>query len=70
MPNIPLIGWALTRILLFINTNQKYQPAIRNLSSAFLFTWAYLEITQGVNYFRRTAGAVVMVLVLIGILKS
>jgi hypothetical protein len=31
-----------------------------NLSTAFLFTWAYLEITQGASYFRRVLGAVVL----------
>jgi hypothetical protein len=32
-----------------------------HLSRAILVTWAYLEITDGVNYFRRLLGTIVMI---------
>jgi len=33
------------------------------LGSAFLFTWAYLEITSGVTYFRRLLGVAAIAIV-------
>jgi hypothetical protein len=40
-----------------------------SLSAAFLFTWAYLEITEGASYFRRALGAVVLASVLMSFLR-
>lgn len=57
-PNIPLIGWALFRVLSFFSDSQKHGFSL--VADAFLFLWAYLEITQGVNYFRRTLGVIVI----------
>ena len=59
-PNIWLIVWAaLDFASLFFN------GAVSNvlwyLGSASLIIWALLEVFQGVNYFRRTLGAVVLI---------
>lgn len=60
-PNGPLIGW----LVLWPASALVALPSVHNFlaffSAAFLFTWAYLELTQGVNYFRRTLGAIVMI---------
>lgn len=62
-PNSPLIGWALFTILAWIW--KSHQVGIYNLfgilAFGFIFTWAWLEITSGVNWFRRTLGIVVLI---------
>lgn len=65
-PNLPFVGWFLFTILGRLPFDGATSTALGNIGRAFLFTWAYLEITDGVNYFRRLLGAVVMVAVLVG----
>lgn len=68
-PNIPLLGWLVFKILsLFIKT-ESIKSGCVNLSMAFLFTWAYLEITSGASYFRRLLGITVMIALVIGYSK-
>jgi len=55
--NPPIVAWF---ILTVINYGV-HSPAIAWLATAFLFTWAFLELYQGVNYFRRLLGLVVFV---------
>jgi len=62
-PNLPLIGWIIFTILKLIFSG--YQPKLYYLFSllsfGFIFTWAWLEITSGVNYFRRVLGLIVLI---------
>ncbi|MEY9855890.1 hypothetical protein ABH935_001494 [Catenulispora sp. GAS73] len=62
-PNLPLIGWLVFAALAGISGGGHWRSAAEFVSSAFLFTWAYLELTQGVNYFRRLLGLAVLVVV-------
>lgn len=55
--NPPILGWF---ILTVINYGV-HSLAIAWLATAFLFTWAFLELYQGVNYFRRLLGLIVFV---------
>ena len=64
-PNIPLTGWAVCKVLAFF-INGQLGLGFSLLSSAFIFTWAYLELTKGVNYFRKVIGALVLTSLLIG----
>ncbi|QQS19876.1 hypothetical protein IPL85_00190 [Candidatus Saccharibacteria bacterium] len=59
-PNIPLYGWIAFKVLSMLVPAGHLRVGMEQLSSAFLFTWAYLEITNGVNYFRRLLGVIVM----------
>ncbi len=68
-PNIPLYGWVVFKILSMIIDKPTWKFGFQNLSTAFLFTWAFLELTQGVNYFRRLLGLVVLAALIIGIFK-
>jgi len=65
-PNSPLIGFILFTVLGYVWSSN--QPKIHNLfeilSFGFIFTWAWLEITDGVNYFRRTLGIIILIVVL------
>ena len=59
MPNPPLIAWLSSLPLgwLLSGTSEKFVSVIGH---GALFTWAWLELFQGVNYFRRALGAVVL----------
>ena len=64
MPNSPLIAWFILTILdLIWSSNQpKIHSLFGLLSFGFIFTWAWLEITAGVNYFRSTLGLLVLMI--------
>jgi hypothetical protein len=65
-PNLPLIVWIVTSLLALIFTSGKINTVLDVLANGSLFTWAWLELFQGVNYFRRALGLAV----LIGIITS
>jgi hypothetical protein len=60
VPNIPLAGWMVFKLLSVLVESPSIKSGFENLSTAFLFTWAYLEIVSGKSYFRRALGVVVM----------
>lgn len=64
-PNIPLIGWFLFEILSRINLFSRFSDFFSLLSLGFLFTWGYLELFHGVNYFRRLVGLLGLIYVII-----
>ncbi|UKP01289.1 hypothetical protein [Nostoc sp. UHCC 0870] len=66
MPNLPLIVWIVTSVLALIFTPGKINTVLEVVANGSLFTWAWMELFQGVNYFRRLLGLVV----LIGIIAS
>lgn len=65
VPNVPLIGWIVFSILTQINILQEYSTGFSMLSRAFLFVWSYLELTEGVNSFRKILGLGVMCVLLV-----
>lgn len=68
-PNWPLWTWlALTLISLF--TKGRVADGISWIADAALAYWAVLEITEGVNYFRRILGVAVLLFVIAGVLKN
>lgn len=60
-PNVPLVGWGLFIISTHILHTASWQQLASYMSFGFIFTWAWLELTVGVNYFRRTLGLVILV---------
>lgn len=60
-PNLPLIVWIVTSLLALIFTSGEINTVLEVLANGSLFTWAWLELFQGVNYFRRTLGLVVLI---------
>lgn len=69
-PNVPLWGWIIFKVLGLIDTTPALRSGFGKISTAFIFTWAFLEIADGDNYFRRLLGAVVMLLIIIGFFSS
>jgi hypothetical protein len=58
-PNLPLYGWIVFKLIGLVVSKGRHKDGCEQLAMAFLFAWALLEITQGVNYFRRFLGLVV-----------
>jgi hypothetical protein len=56
MPNPPLIAWIAASLLQLLFPSGKAHLGLDLLAFGSLFTWAWLELFDGVNYFRRTLG--------------
>jgi hypothetical protein len=63
-PNIPLVGWMVITAASFFIQASPWHNFLGYVSFGFLFTWAWLEITQGKSNFRRTFGAIVLLVTL------
>ncbi|WGV28979.1 hypothetical protein [Halotia branconii] len=61
MPNPPLILWIVASLLTLVFTSGKINVVLDVLANGSLFTWAWLELFQGVNYFRRALGLAVFI---------
>ncbi len=59
MPNLPIIIWIAASLLKLIFTTGKIYTGLDLLAFGSLFTWAWQELFQGVNYFRRALGLLV-----------
>jgi len=57
-PNPVIIGWAIFALASRLTHSQ----LLAWVGTALLLTWALMEIFQGVSYFRRTLGLVVLAL--------
>ena len=65
-----MIGWLLAAIGGRLVPDGTTSTGLGHIGHAFLFTWAYLEITDGANYFRRLLGTAVMVALVVGYLTG
>lgn len=63
-PNLPIVVWLAATLLNLIPTTDNIHTGLDALAFGSLFTWAWLELFQGVNYFRRTLGLIVLLLVI------
>ncbi len=61
MPNLPLIVWIAASLLRLIFTTGKVSIGLEAIAFGSLFTWAWEELFQGVNYFRRALGLLVLI---------
>ncbi|MEA5579818.1 hypothetical protein VB620_00505 [Nodularia harveyana UHCC-0300] len=61
MPNPPLILWIVASLLTLVFTSGKINTVLDVLANGSLFTWAWMELFQGVNYFRRALGLAVFI---------
>jgi len=65
LPNLTIILWLATTLLKLVFNSGKVGSLLDILSFGFLFTWAWEELTEGVNYFRRGLGAVVLLAMIV-----
>lgn len=61
MPNLPLLVGLAATILQFILPSGRLQTGADLVAFGALFTWAWQELFEGVNYFRRSLGLIVLV---------
>ena len=64
MPNLPLLVGLTATVLQFVLPSGKIHTALDLIAFGALFTWAWQELFEGVNYFRRALGLVVLVTML------
>ena len=61
IPNLPILVWVGAVLLkLFFTSGQTYL-LLDTIAFGVLFTWAWEELFQGVNYFRRGLGLLVLI---------
>jgi len=60
-PNLPITVGLTATLLKLIFTTGKINAGLDLLAFGALFTWAWEELFEGVNYFRRALGLVVLV---------
>ena len=69
MPNLPLSVGIVASLLTLILTTGKINLGLELVAFGSLFTWAWEELFQGVNYFRRALGLIVLVGLIAGKLQ-
>ncbi len=69
MPNRSLIFALIFWIIAELVKNTGYYNMLKSGFFVMLAYWAYLEITDGVTYFRKTLGFVVAIYVIISMYK-
>ncbi|MBW4516134.1 MAG: hypothetical protein KME11_13045 [Timaviella obliquedivisa GSE-PSE-MK23-08B] len=60
MPNLPILVFLTATLLTLIPTGDSIHRGLGAIAFGSLFTWAWQEIFEGVNYFRRSLGFVVL----------
>jgi len=63
-PNLPLITWLITTVAGKFIHNVGISDFLSVVAFGALFTWAWLELFQGVTYARRILGLVVFIYLL------
>lgn len=59
-PNLPILVWLTATLLGLLITSGNIHRGLDAIAFGSLFTWAWLELFQGVNYFRRSLGLIVL----------
>jgi hypothetical protein len=67
MPNLPLIVWGVASLLSIVPWFASLHTVFETIAFGSLFTWAWLEIFDGANWFRRLLGVAVMSFLLFGV---
>jgi hypothetical protein len=65
-PNVPIIAYFVLQVLrLALSGLPTIDHILQVLAFGMIFVWSWLELTQGVNYFRRALGLIVLVVVVL-----
>ena len=59
-PNLPILVWLGATLVKLLPINSNLYAGVDALAFGAMFTWAWLELFQGVNYFRRSLGLIVL----------
>jgi hypothetical protein len=60
VPNLPLVTFIMASVLTRIFVSGSANYLFRVVAFGSIFTWAWLEISTGINYFRRLLGLIVL----------
>ncbi len=60
-PNLPILTWMVATASAWLLPEGNPAEAARLVAYGALFTWGWLELVDGVNWFRRGLGLVVLV---------
>jgi hypothetical protein len=60
-PNLPLLVWIGATLLKVIFTDGSFNIILDIIAFGSLLTWAWQELFEGVNYFRRALGLIVLI---------
>jgi hypothetical protein len=60
-PNLPILVWVTATLLKFVFQSGSIYLGLDTIAFGSLFTWAWLELFDGVNYFRRGLGLIVLI---------
>ncbi|HEY9878804.1 MAG TPA: hypothetical protein V6D29_10130 [Leptolyngbyaceae cyanobacterium] len=61
VPNLPIMLGLIATLLQFVLPTGTLQTAAELIAFGALFTWSWQELFDGVNYFRRALGLLVLV---------
>ncbi|WP_340643584.1 hypothetical protein [Phormidium pseudopriestleyi] len=63
-PNLPMLVGITTTLLTFVVPSGNLHTGLDAIAFGSWFTWAWLEIFDGVNYFRRALGVFVLIAII------
>lgn len=63
-PNLPILVGLTATLLQFVLPSGNLQAGLDLVGFGAWFTWAWLELFEGVNYFRRALGLVALVAII------
>ena len=69
-PNLSILSWALFKVSSYAVNSPRLKDSSAKTSTALLLVWAYRESTQGINYFRRALGFLILCTVICNHFKS
>lgn len=62
-PNLPIMLWMSAVVIGYFVQSGSIKETVQVTGTTALAVWALLELFQGVNYFRRTLGLMVLVFI-------
>jgi hypothetical protein len=69
-PNLPILIWVSATLLKLVIKTGQVKIFLDLLAFSSLLYWSFLEITQGVNYFRRDLGVIVLLALIISVIQQ
>jgi hypothetical protein len=63
-PNLPILVWVGSTLLKLVFTDGSLHSILDIIAFGSLFTWAWQELFEGINYFRRALGLTILIWVI------
>ena len=69
-PNVYIYVWIVSRVGEKLMHGATVQNILWWIGTLSLIIWAWLELSDGVNYFRRTLGLIILILLIVSVFKE